>query len=145
MKWRFDQRSLKVLGCSYNCDKHEHFEGTYEQALKYFLGTANQKTVPNVEDKLYNIVLYHQLSYNTIMKTSAELYDILMKACSLRKYWVEDINRHNVIMNVLDKAKENYLIKDDEILKRSNNPDCPEKIKKRAYKQAQWEKSLSFK
>lgn len=108
-----------VIQCKWNCEsKHDHYFGNYEGAIKYFgLDTSEIKTY----GKLINIIIFHQTSDCTVRKFSNELYDILMHAMSQHKYFIEQANRHDEAMEILDQAKKMNLILDDELSQKIND------------------------
>lgn len=104
-----------VVQCKWNCKaNHEHYVGSYENAIKYFGIDENEI---KSYGKLINIIIYHQTSRQTIPKLSNELYDILINAMSKHKYWVPQEKRHEVAMETLLQAKKAGLIIDDKICK----------------------------
>lgn len=103
-----------VIQCRWNCQaNHEHFVGSYEQAVKYF-GIEEQNIKSYGE--LLNIIIYHQTSGLTIPKLSNELYDILINAMGEHKYWVAKYNRKNKALEILDEAEKKGYIFDQKIL-----------------------------
>lgn len=126
-----------VVQCKWNCNcNHEHYIGTYENALKYFgVDTNNIKSYGNLK----NIIIYHQTSQYTIPKLSNELYDILINAMSEHKYWVEPINRENKAFELLSWANENNYLNDKIIYKTlKNNSESNLKVQKRLYMYELW-------
>ena len=137
-KWSYSEKLNKVVKCKYDCEKeHEHYDGSYEKSLIYFLGTCKIDKKSN--GKLSDIIIHHQLSENVMVKTSAELYYILMDACSTDKYWVIENEREKVVLDALNKAKKDFLIHDKEILLDADKEDASKIVKKRFYKQRKWE------
>lgn len=104
-----------IVQCKWNCQaRHEHYVGTYEQAVKYFGIDENEiQSYGNLE----NIVIYHQTSPNAVRKLSNELYDILISAMSQHKYWVPENKRHETAINILKKFKKSGFIMDEAIIK----------------------------
>lgn len=134
-------RDGSVVRCSWKCErKHEHFTGTYEKAQMYFLGRIESE-VGN--KKLKDIIIFHQLDERTLTKSSAELYDILMQACSTKDYWVPEDERHDSVMQALHEAEDEYLILDDAIFAKTDE-NSPERMKKRLYKLQKWKKNIQF-
>lgn len=133
--WSVNNKGM-LFKCKYNCDKnHEHYYGTYEGALKYFGVNHND---PKYKGDLMNVIIYHQFDPKTITKTSNELYYIIIKAMSTKKYWVDENNRHKESMDLLEKCKEKHLIFDDEIFENINT----ENKRKRKYRYDQWLKMI---
>lgn len=104
-----------VIQCKWNCQcNHEHYIGTYENAVKYFgIDTNEIQSYGN----LMNIIIYQQTSQFTIPKLSNELYEKLIDAMSEHKYWVPQDQRHNKAMEILNQAEKAGFIKDDIICK----------------------------
>lgn len=121
---------------------HEHIIGTYEKALIYFKGSSESV---DGNKKLKDIAIFHQLSEHTLTKTSAELYDIMMKACSTKDYWVPEDNRHNTVMSILGLCEKEYLIRDDEILKNAREDKSNKRMIKRLYKFDKWKEMIKYK
>lgn len=141
--WTYSTRTDRVVRCSYKCEReHEHFVGTYEKAMIYFKGEPDtERGHKNLKD----IVIYHQLSPDTLTKSSAELYDILIDACAKKEYWVPVQDRHSVVMEVLAEAEKEYMIKDDEIFKKAKQEGSNKRMMKRLYKQERWESMIKYK
>lgn len=140
--WSFDPRR-GVVRCGWNCNRsHEHFSGTYQAALNYF--GVDQRDVSGYK-KLKDIVVFHQLSDRTLTKTSSELYEILIEACSKPQYWVPEEDRHRVVMEVLESCKDSYLIKDDEILEKARRGESNRRGMQRLYRQEKWERTIKYK
>lgn len=107
-----------VVQCKWNCKcQHEHYNGSYEQAIKYF--GIDQKEIQSWGN-LKNIIIYHQTSQYTVPKLSNELYDILISAMAQHKYFVPLDKRKETAMQILDWAKCNNYIKDELICKTIN-------------------------
>lgn len=102
-----------VVQCNYSCTQHEHYIGTYENALVYF---GVEKEGVKAYGNLMNIMIYHQLSGYTVPKLSNELYDILMSAMAEHKYWVPLDQRKEKALEMLDLAEEKELLRDDLII-----------------------------
>lgn len=141
-KWYYDRRtnSLKKLNKKLEeSNKYEYFVGTFEKAVEYF-GITIDKTKTN-NKKLIDIVIYHQLDDRALTKTSAELFDLLVRACSTKNYWENEENRLNTVMDTIVKAKELSLIHDEEILK-----DCIKSTSKsqnsRVFRYYTWYKNI---
>ena len=101
-----------VVKCKWNCSaNHEHYQGTFDGALKYF-GVSEVKSWGN----LMNIVIYHQTSDRTFPKLSNELFDILVHAQSDHKYWAAALEREENALKVLDEAEKAGLIYDSKLL-----------------------------
>lgn len=110
--WSMTERG-NVVRCRSNCERdHEHYLGTYEQALHWF-GVEETEDGPG---KLINIVMYHQWGQRTVPKLSNELYDILMRAQSQRKWWAPKAMRHENAMRTLDEAERVGMLMDDKII-----------------------------
>lgn len=102
-----------VVQCKWNCQSnHEHYQGTFEGALKYF-GIYDVKSWGN----LINIVVYHQTSDKTVPKLSNELFDILVRAQSNHKYWAVPLERESNALKIIEEAEKAGLIYDENLIK----------------------------
>jgi hypothetical protein len=109
----------KVVECPYNCSKnHEHYQGTFENALKYF-GVDEVKGW----GKLMNIIVYHQTSGMTVPKLTNELLDILVKAQKERKYWSNPEEREQMALDAIANAERIGLISDERLLDMLRNSE----------------------
>lgn len=89
----------------------EHYQGTYERAIKFF-GAED----PVSWGKLINIIVYHQTSQMCVPKLSNELFDILVDAQSEHKYWAPVKEREKRALKTIEQAKQAGFIIDDLIL-----------------------------
>ena len=87
------------------------FTGSYKDACDYF-GVEIEEGRRN----LYNIVIHHQLDSRTMTKMSNELYDKMMNAMTKPEYWTDPSDRNAKAIATLEKAYEDALIRDQEIL-----------------------------
>lgn len=146
-QWSINKKDQVVM-CGYNCKKkHEHLIGTYEQAMKYFTGSTEVANNSNHYGDLINIIIAHQLNDKFNIKTSSELYSILMRNAATKKYWIAEEKREEHILKLLKIAKEKHLIFDKEIiesLKKKGDSIKPYQ-RKRIYYQENFEKSLEDK
>lgn len=140
--WKFDEKNDEVIRCSFKCEKdHEHFMGPYESALIHYKGVAQAE---EGKKEMKNIVIFHQLSDNTLTKTSSELYYILLNASKGKEYWINPNERSEKILEILEKCKDDYLIKDDDILYRARRGEGSKKNTERLYKQENWERMVNY-
>lgn len=124
-----------VIKCKWDCkSNHEHYLGTYEQAVRYF--GVEQSEIKSWGN-LLNIVVYHQTSQWTVPKLSNELYDILMSAMCEHKYWTPPNERHGKAMKTLDKAAAKGFIMDEKICRTIDKSDNL-KAKSRKYMYEVW-------
>ena len=106
-----------IIKCKWNCElNHEHYNGTYENALKYFCVSEEDKDNIKSYGNLMYVILYHQTSDKTIPKLSNELFDILIRLQKEHKYWALEKDREKNAYELLDKAKEKGLLFDDKII-----------------------------
>ena len=133
----------EVIMCGYNCRKnHDHLIGTYEQAMIYFTGSTKAAKNSKHYGNLMNIIYVHQTNDRFMTKTSSELYNILMKNASTKKYWVPEEERHDKIIELLLQAKKLRLIHDEEIIKsiKARGERATASQLRRVYRQEQFEK-----
>lgn len=145
-QWSINDKN-QVIMCGYKCKKnHEHLIGTYEQAMKYFTGSTEIAKNSKHPGDLMNIIIVHQLNERFITKTSAELYDILMKNAATKKYWIPEDKRKDHILELLKIAKEKHLIFDEEIINKlkKKGRSLKDYERRRIYKQEQFEKNILY-
>lgn len=143
-QWSINEKEQVVM-CPFNCPKkHEHLIGTYESAMIYFTGSTKVAENSKHWGDLFNIVITHQLDDRFFVKTSAELFDILMKNAATKKYWIPENEREKEIFSILKKSKEKNLIFDKEILAtlKGLGEKATASQKRRIYRQEQFEKYI---
>ena len=141
----YNGKSNVVFKCPFGCSKkHEHYVGTYENALVYFTGSVEAAENNNHYGDLMNIIVAHQLNEKFNTKTSAELYDILYSAASTAKYWLPEEERKGKILKLLDEAKDLRLIFDEEMKADFSKEGAPQRAKKRLYRLNKFEESLRW-
>ena len=127
-----------VVQCPYNCNKrHQHYQGTYERALKFF-GLSEEE--PQPWGKLINVIMYHQTSDRTFPKLSNELFDILMLAQAEHKYWAPEAKREALAMEAIEEARRAGWIFDEELLERLKKSDR-KASQDRVYEYERWMRS----
>lgn len=141
-QWSINNKG-QVIMCGYKCKaKHEHLVGTYEQAMRYFTGSTEVAKNSKHYGKLINIVYVHQTNERFITKTSSELYNILMKNASTKKYWIPEEERHEKVLEVLRIAKDKHLLSDEDIIEaiKAKGEKATAWQLRRVYRQEQFEK-----
>lgn len=128
-----------VVECKWNCKiKHEHYLGSYENALKYF--GVDSKEVKSY-GKLINIIIFHQTNERTARKFSNELFDIMVRAQSEHKYFAVPEEREENAFQALEIADKMGLIMDDLLLEKLENSE-KDQSRYRCYKFKEWKKKF---
>lgn len=105
----------KVKQCKWNCSiKHEHYEGSYESAVKYF---GEDPEEIESYGKLINIIIYYQTSdYVRVRRLSNELFDDLVYKQSLKSHFAPAEDRESNAIEALNIAYDMNIIYDERLL-----------------------------
>lgn len=94
----------------------EIYEGTFENAMKYFGINKVNNDLNKVKTSALNIIMYYQLDEKTMTRTTPELARMLNDAFSSQRYYVNEYIRDNIIFECLREAYDKKLIYDDQII-----------------------------
>lgn len=146
---RYDEYIKKVS--KEDQDKVSYFQGSFQAACKYYgidgtdslkvksdkffvldsMFPEDNKVIADKRDRMFNKVVWYQNSDKTVLRTSAEIFDLLSKESREVKFYLDDSVRDRVIKqviffshsmkvpfadrNFLYRAVENYSLRNTDI------------------------------
>lgn len=119
--WWYDEKNGVVKKhTKYSPKDVEIYYGDYKKAQEWFVGDSY---IPDGDGKLVNIIITHQFGDRFNTKTTAEMFEILMKAAGTRKYYIQPEKREDEVLKQIADMKRLNLNFDKEIISNLQNKE----------------------